>query len=99
MRIDNFCVICRTCYSSCYINRKRNKADAIFRRFLLEPDDTNEYLLCEAVPAVIRPLICELGKHLRTQQEYINEQKITVTDYEHYVENWVQWKSKNHYPL
>lgn len=38
--------------------RKRNKADAIFRRFLLEPDDTNE-------------------------------QKITVTDYEHYVENWV----------
>lgn len=47
--------------------RKRNKADAIFRRFLLEPDDTNEYLLCEAVPAVIRPLICELGKHLRTQ--------------------------------
>ena len=50
---------------------------------------TNEYLLCEAVPAVIRPLICELGKHLRTQQEYINEQKITVTDYEHYVENWV----------
>ena len=26
--------------------RKRNKTDAIFRRFLLEPDDTNEYLLC-----------------------------------------------------
>ena len=69
--------------------RKRNKADAIFRRFLLEPDDTNEYLLCEAVPAVLRPYICELGQHLRTQQEYINEQKITVTDYEHYVENWV----------
>ena len=22
-------------------------------------------------------------------REYINEQKITVTDYEHYVENWV----------
>ena len=20
--IDNFCVICRTCYSSCYINQK-----------------------------------------------------------------------------
>ena len=69
--------------------RKRNKTDAIFRRFLLEPDDTNEYLLCEAVPAVLRPYICELGQHLRTQQEYINEQKITVTDYEHYIENWV----------
>ena len=50
--------------------RKRNKTDAIFRRFLLEPDDTNEYLLCEAVPAVLRPYICELGQHLRTQQEY-----------------------------
>lgn len=36
--------------------RKRNKTDAIFRRFLLEPDDTNEYLLCEAVPAVLLPL-------------------------------------------
>ena len=47
--------------------RKRNKTDAIFRRFLLEP----------------------LGQHLRTQQEYINEQKITVTDYQHYIENWV----------
>ena len=69
--------------------RKRNKTDAIFRRFLLEPDDTNEYLLCEAVPAVLRPYICELGQHLRTQQEYINEQKITVTDYQHYIENWV----------
>ena len=46
-------------------------------------------LLLLVLPAVIRPLICELGKHLRTQQEYINEQKITVTDYEHYVENWV----------
>ena len=30
-----------------------------------------------------------LGQHLRTQQEYINEQKITVTDYQHYMENWV----------
>ena len=69
--------------------RKRNRADVIFRRFLLEPDDTNEYLLCEAVPAVLRPYICELGQHLRTQQEYINEQKITVTDYQHYIENWV----------
>lgn len=43
----------------------------------------------EAVPAVLRPYICELGQHLRTQQEYINEQKITVTDYQHYIENWV----------
>lgn len=29
---------------------KRSKIDAAFRRFLLEPDDTNEYLLCESAP-------------------------------------------------
>ena len=40
--------------------RKRNRADAIFRHFLLEPNDTNEYLLCEAVPAVLRPYILSL---------------------------------------
>jgi len=69
--------------------RRRNKADAIFRRFLLEPDDTNKYLLCEAVPAVLRPYIRELGQYLRTQQEYINGEKIKVADYERYIENWV----------
>lgn len=69
--------------------RKRSSADAVFRHFLLEPDDINEYLLCEAVPPVLRPYVCELGQHLRMQQEYINEQKIIVSDYEGYIENWV----------
>ena len=36
---------------------KRSKIDAAFRRFLLEPDDTNEYLLCESAPASMRPYI------------------------------------------
>lgn len=69
--------------------KRRTKADIIFRLFLLEPDDTNEYQLCEAVPAVLRPYINELGQYLRTQQGYINEQKIKVSDYESYIENWV----------
>ena len=40
---------------------KRSKIDAAFRRFLLEPDDTNEYLLCESAPASMRPYIHELA--------------------------------------
>ena len=42
---------------------KRSKIDTAFRRFLLEPDDTNEYLLCENIPASIRPYIRELGQY------------------------------------
>lgn len=34
---------------ACAIHR-RSKIDTAFRRFLLEPDDTNEYLLCESTP-------------------------------------------------
>lgn len=68
---------------------KRSKIDTAFRRFLLEPDDTNEYLLCENIPASIRPYIRELGQYLRTQQEYVNEQQLKVSDYESYIENWV----------
>lgn len=68
--------------------KKSNKADVVFHSFLLEPDDTNEYLLCEIVPALLRPYVRELGQHLRTQQEYVNEQKIKISDYEQYIENW-----------
>lgn len=54
---------------------KRKKIDIAFRCFLLEPDDRNEYLLCESFPASMRPYLRELGQHLRTQQEYGKEQK------------------------
>lgn len=70
------------------VSRKQSKVDTIFRRFLLEPDDTNEYLLCETVPVLLHQYIRQLGQHLRTQQEYINEQKIKISDYEQYIENW-----------
>ena len=49
---------------------KRSKIDAAFRRFLLEPDDTNEYLLCESAPASMRPYIHELAHHLRMQEVF-----------------------------
>ena len=68
--------------------KKSNKADVVFHSFLLEPDDTNEYLLCEIVPALLRPYVRELGQHLRTQQEYGKEQKLKIADYENYIEKW-----------
>ena len=67
---------------------KRKKIDIAFRCFLLEPDDRNEYLLCESVPASMRPYLRELGQHLRTQQEYGKEQKLKIADYENYIEKW-----------
>ena len=68
---------------------KRSKIDAAFRHFLLEPDDTNEYLLCESAPASMRPYIHELAHHLRMQEGYVNEQQLKVANYESYIENWV----------
>ena len=73
---------------ACAIHR-RSKIDTAFRRFLLEPDDTNEYLLCESTPASMHTYIHELAHHLRTQLEYVNEQQLKITDYESYIENWV----------
>lgn len=67
---------------------KRKRIDIAFRCFLLEPDDRNEYLLCESVPASLRPYLRELGQHLRTQQEYGKEQKLKIADYENYIEKW-----------
>ena len=67
---------------------KRKKIDIAFRCFLLEPDDRNEYLLCESFPASMRPYLRELGQHLRTQQEYGKEQKLKIADYENYIEKW-----------
>ena len=61
---------------------KHSKIDAAFRRFLLEPDDTNEYLLCESAPTSMRPYIHELAHHLRMQEGYVNEQQLKVANYE-----------------
>ena len=68
---------------ACAIYR-HSKIDTAFRRFLLEPDDTNEYLLYESTPASMHPYIHELAHHLRTQLEYVNEQQLKITDYENY---------------
>lgn len=69
--------------------RKYHKADIIFKNFLSDPSEVNEYLLTETVPIVFHSYINELGNHLRKQQENLNDQKVKVSDFESYIENWV----------
>ena len=48
--------------------RKYHKADIIFKNFLSDPSEVNEYLLTETIPIVFHSYINELGNHLRKQQ-------------------------------
>lgn len=67
---------------------KRNKEKVAFERFLNEPDETNEYLLCEVAPQTLHLYIHELGKQLRTQQEDLQNCILHLDDYESYIESW-----------
>ena len=69
--------------------RKYHKADIIFKNFLSDPSEVNEYLLTETIPIVFHSYINELGNHLRKQQENLNDQKVKVSDFKSYIENWV----------
>ncbi|MEW9095285.1 MAG: sensor histidine kinase [Clostridiaceae bacterium] len=71
------------------IIRKQKQEKIAFQRFVLEPDETNEMLLSEAVSPSLRPYIHELGQHLREKQAEIEARNIQLTDYEDYIENWV----------
>lgn len=71
------------------IIRKHEKANLVFKHFLLEPDEANEYLLSEIASASLRPCIHELGQYLREKQVEVDERNIQVIDYENYIENWV----------
>ena len=68
---------------------QQKKIDTAFRRFLLEPDEKNEHLLCEVSPTLMHSYIQELGQHLRKHQADMDECAIQITDYENYVESWV----------
>lgn len=68
---------------------QHKRADEAFRQFLLEPDETNEHLLCEVTSVLVQPHIRELGRHLRAQLKDMAEYAVQVTDYENYVESWV----------
>lgn len=69
--------------------KRQKKAEEVFLTFLLEPDEQNEHLLCEASLLYLHPHIRQLGSHLRKQQADMEKYAIQVTDYESYVESWV----------
>lgn len=69
--------------------RKHKKENLAFQRFLLEPDEKNEYLLSEVAAPSLRPYIHELGQYLREKQAEVNERNIQIIDYENYIENWI----------
>lgn len=68
---------------------QQRKAAEAFQQFLLEPDEKNEHLLCEASPMLMHSYIQELGHHLRKHQVDMDDYTIQIADYEKYVESWV----------
>lgn len=71
------------------ILRKQKIVEAAFEEFLLEPNETNEEILCRVSPKTHWPLIRRLGDVLRSYQSELNEQVMELTDYESYIEGWV----------
>lgn len=69
--------------------KRRDNQVAAFHHFLLEPDEANEHLLCEAAPMSLHPNIHELGRHLRKQQADMDNRNVQIADYENYIESWV----------
>jgi len=69
--------------------KRHEKKAAAFHHFLLEPDEANEYLLCEVTPVTQHPYIHELGRHLRKKQADVDDRMVQIADYERYIEAWV----------
>lgn len=67
---------------------KSSKEETAFYRFLNEPDETNEFLLCEVTPESLHSYIHDLGEYLRMQQTNLENYMLQVGDYESYIENW-----------
>ena len=67
---------------------KSSKEETAFYRFLNEPDETNEFLLCEVTPESLHSYIHVLGEYLRMQQTNLENYMLQVGDYESYIENW-----------
>ncbi|WP_062049082.1 sensor histidine kinase [Bacillus sp. JCM 19034] len=76
------------------INRKQKVLEAAFEDFILEPNETNEEILCRVSPRTNWPFIREVGNVLRSNQAEINEQMMELADYENYIEGWVHEMKK-----
>lgn len=71
------------------IMRKQKIIEAALQDFLLEPNETNEDILCRVSPKTHHPFIRRMGSVLRSYQTELNEQVMELADYENYIEGWV----------
>ncbi len=71
------------------IIKKQKIIEAAFQDFLLEPNETNEEILCQVSPKTHWSFIHRMGSVLRSYQSELNDQVIELTDYENYIEGWV----------
>ncbi|WP_106767114.1 sensor histidine kinase [Paenibacillus faecalis] len=69
--------------------RKQKIIEAAFQDFLLEPNETNEEILCQVSPKTHWSYIRRMGSTIRSYQSELNDQVIELTDYENYIEGWV----------
>lgn len=71
------------------IIRKQKVIESAFQDFLLEPNETNEEILCMVSPKTHWSYIRRMGSVIRSYQSELNDQVIELTDYENYIEGWV----------
>ncbi|SMO87955.1 sensor histidine kinase [Melghirimyces algeriensis] len=76
------------------IMRKQKIIEAAYEDFLLEPNETNEEILCRVSPKIHRSFIHGMGNVLRSYQSKLNEQAMELADYESYIEGWVHEMKK-----
>lgn len=76
------------------IIRKQKIIEVAFQDFLLEPNETNEEILCQVSPKTYWLYIRKTGKVIRSYQSQLNDQAIALIDYENYIEGWVHEMKK-----
>ena len=69
--------------------KREVRLDKARHQFIMDPDESNEKILCNLAPKSSEGQIHEIAKMLREFQEVCNEQKSLVLDYEDFIEAWV----------
>ncbi|MFM1654711.1 ATP-binding protein [Brevibacillus sp. B_LB10_24] len=69
--------------------RKQKIIEAAFQDFLLEPNETNEEILCGVSPKTHWSFIRRMGSVIRSYQSELKGKVTQLTDYENYIEGWV----------
>ena len=70
------------------MHRKETQKQALFQKFLTEPDEVNAEKLLRLVSISEREQLQILRTILEENQEQIQQMEVTLRDYEEYVEGW-----------